>query len=500
MEADPIATSLTPSAKRSGVPEVSESLDLSIVGGTVVRAGGRALLDVGVRAGRIVAVAAPGTLPSARRTVDARGLFVLPGIVDTHFHCRAPDHPEREDFDSGTAAAAAGGVTTILEMPISEPACATPEVLERRMGLAREQARIDVGFFAAPGDLDAPRLREMADAGAVAFKVMMHGSPPGRESSFAGLAMTEDRDVYRALEEVRETGLLLCVHAEHQGLIDLFESRQQAAGHSDPIAHARSRPDVAEAIAVARLGAMNEVVGARVHVVHVSSARAVEYIRWFRSRGQAMTAETTPAYLFGSEDAIRTHGPFVKINPPMRTGRDQAALRAALRDGTIATIASDHAPFRGAEKEVGWSDIWNVGSGIPGVELTGRLLWDEALRGASTLEEVVAWTSERPATLFGLDARKGHLREGADADLVLLDPEAETVLTPGTFHSRSADAIRHVLGRRCRGAIVSVWSRGACVAEAGRVLAEPGRGWVVVPERATIAAPPEPRTAERTTP
>ncbi len=484
---------------RSGEAEVAEPLDLKIVGGTVVGDGGRALLDVGVRDGRIVAVAAPGTLLSAHRTVDARGLFVLPGIVDTHFHCRAPDHPEREDFDSGTAAAAAGGVTTILEMPISEPACATPEVLERRMRLARDQARIDVGFFAAPGDLDAPRLQEMADAGAVAFKVMMHGFPPGRESSFAGLAMTEDRDVYRALELVRDTGLLMCVHAEDQGLIDLFEARQQAAGRSDPIAHARSRPDVAEAIAVARLGAMNEVIGARVHVVHLSSGRAVEYIRWFRSRGQEMTAETTPAYLFGSEDDIRTHGPFVKINPPMRTSADQAALRAALRDGTIATIASDHAPFRGDEKEMGWSDIWHVGSGIPGVELTGRLLWDEALRGASTLEEVVAWTSERPATLFGIGTRKGHVREGADADLVLLDPEAETVLTPETFHSRSADAIRHVLGRRCQGAIVSVWSRGACVVEAGRILAEPGRGEVVVREPATAAEPPEPQISGRTT-
>ena len=473
------------------MPEVAAPLDLAVTGGTLVRGDGRAPLDVGVRDGTIVALAEPGQLPQARETIDARGLLVLPGIVDTHFHCRAPDHPEREDFDSGTAAAAAGGVTTLLEMPISDPACGTPDVLANRMALARSQARIDVGFFAAPGDLDAPLLQEMAAAGAVAFKVMMHGFPPGRESSFRGLAMTEDRDVYRALELVRDTGLLVAVHAEDQGLIDLFEAREQTAGHADPAAHARSRPPLAEAIAVARLGAMNEAVGARVHVVHVSSALAVEYIRWFQGRGQTMTAETTPAYLFGSLDDVATHGPYVKVNPPLRTPGDQLALWQALRDGAVRTIASDHAPFRGTEKEAGWTDIWEVGSGIPGVELTGPLLWDAALRGSATLEEVVRWTSEAPASLYGLDGRKGFLREGSDADLVLLDPNAEVELTTERFHSRSADAIRHVLGRRCRGAIVSVWSRGERVAAAGRVLADPGRGRVVTPAAAplTVGAP-----------
>ncbi len=462
-------------------------LELAITGGTVVRGSGRAALDIGVRDGIIVDICEPGGLPPARARVDASRLLVLPGIVDTHFHCRAPDHPEREDFDSGTAAAAAGGVTTVLEMPISEPACATPEVLAARMALARCQARVDVGFFAGPGDLDAPRLEEMAAVGAVAFKVMMHGFPAGRASSFRGLALTADRDVYRALELVRDTGLLMAVHAEDQGLIDLFEARERAAGRAGPMAHSRSRPVMAEAIAVARLGAMNEDVGASVHLVHVSSGRAVAYIRWFRERGQAMTAETTPAYLFGSEADVVEHGPFVKINPPLRTRDDQAALRGALLDGTIATIASDHAPFRAAEKQAGWDDIWEVGSGIPGVELTGRLLWDEALRGGFNLEQVVRWTSEAPARLYGLDHRKGHVRVGADADLLLLDPVAETQLTPATFVSRSADAIRHVLGRRCRGAIVSVWSRGERVFDGERVLASPGRGQVVTPKDQRVA-------------
>ena len=139
------------------------------------------------------------------------------------------------------------------------------------------------------------------------------------------------------------------MHAEHQSLIDLFEAREQADERArpgrDPLRHARSRPVVAEAAAVARLGAMNEAIGARVHVVHVSSTLAVEYIRWFRARGQALTAETTPAYLFGSEDDIRAHGPYVKVNPPMRPATEQAGLWAGLADGTLDLVVSDHAPF-----------------------------------------------------------------------------------------------------------------------------------------------------------
>ncbi len=461
-------------------------LDLAVSGGIVVSGSGRVACDLGVLGGRVVVVAAPGTLPPARARVDARGLLVLPGIVDTHFHCRAPDHPEREDFDSGTAAAAAGGVTTILEMPITTPACTTPEVLADRMALAATQARIDVGFYAAPGDLDRPRLFEMVAAGAVAFKAMMHAAPPGREDSFLGLAMPDERDLYRALEAVAETGKVLAVHAEHQRLIDLFEAREHAAERAgpgrDPLRHARSRPVVAEAAAVALLGAMNEAVGARLHVVHVSSTAAVAYLRWFRARGQALTAETTPTYLFGSEDDIRTHGPYVKVNPPMRPASEQAGLWAGLADGTLDLVVSDHAPFLPAEKEAGWDDVWSAGSGIPCVELTGPLMWDRALSGASTLEDVVRWTSEAPARVFGLDDRKGSLRVGRDADFVLLDPTRTRRLEGAGFVTRSAGSLRHVEGRVVRGALVGVWHRGRHVLDdGGRVLGAAGDGGVLVP-------------------
>lgn len=480
------------------------TIELLISGGTIVTSQGRARRDIGIAGGRIVALAEPGTLQHAREHIDAHNLLILPGIVDTHFHCRTPDHPEREDFDSGSAAAAAGGVTTLLEMPISDPACGTPEVLANRMALVAAQARIDIGLYAAVGDLDAPVAQEMADAGAIAFKLMMHTFPPGREASFRGLAMTENRDIYRALEIVAATGRLLAVHCEDQDLIDLFEAREMARHDHGPLAHARSRPAMAEAMAVARLGAMNEEIGGRVHVVHVSSARAADYIAWFQARGQRMTGETTPAYLFSTLKEVEAHGPYVKINPPLRDEAERLGLWDALRAGTLTTIASDHAPFRASEKEAGWGNIWGVGSGIPGVELTAPLLFDHALRGEVSLEQVVGWVSETPAELFGIGGQKGFLRVGNDADLLLLDPTREIELTPERFKSRSADAIRHPLGRRCRGEIVSVWSRGRCVAAAGEVLASPGDGRVLLPdslgEPRTHQNDPESQPQSRITP
>lgn len=243
---------------------------------------------------------------------------------------------------------------------------------------------------------------------------------------------------------------------------NMYREREMAHGANGPLAHARSRPTMAEALAVARLGAMNEDVGARVHVVHVSSARATDYIAWFQARGVPMTGETTPAYLFGTLADVEKHGPYVKINPPLRAEPERLGLWRALQTGTLQTIASDHAPFRGAEKEAGWADIWGVGSGIPGVELTAPLLFDYALRGNVTLEQVIGWVSEAPAELFGISNQKGFLRVGNGA-------------------------IRHPLGRRCRGEIVSVWSRGRCVAAAGTVLATPGDGQVLLPDTLSAA-------------
>ena len=484
-EARAAATMVDRSLDASGGPS---RYDLVVRGGRVVTRDGTMGRDIGVRDGKIAAVAPHGSLTTERVTVDATDCLVLPGIVDTHFHCRAPERPDREDFDSGTAAAAAGGVTTVFEMPITYPACNTPEVLADRMRLAAETARIDVGLYAAPGDLERPRLREMAALGAVAFKLLLHGPPSGREPAFEGLCITDDGAIYRALEAVRDTGLVCAIHAESQSLIDVLEARERALGHHDAFAHARSRPCVAEALAVARVGAINEDVGADVHIVHVSSRRATEYIRWFQSRGQPMSAETTPAYLLLDQRALDRFGAFLKVNPPLRTSEDQKVLWSGLVDGTLTLVVSDHSPFLPSEKGLGPEGIWGVGPGIPGVEATGRLLWHEALEGRITFEQVAAWCSENPAARFGIGTSKGSLREGADADFVVFDPAGSFTFDADTVHSRSGGSLRHLFGHTVRGDIRSVWSRGRKVMENGTIVASPGSGAIVRPAAAASPA------------
>ncbi|MDR7468142.1 MAG: amidohydrolase family protein [Armatimonadota bacterium] len=183
-----------------------DRLDLRVLNGTLVDGESQRQVDLGVKDGVVVLIGLPGTLPAAREEVDAHGLLILPGLVDSHVHIRAPERPDREDFASGTAAAAAGGVTTIFEMPVTTPCCASPEVLRDRMALAARTARVDVAFYAALGDLARPRLREMADLGAVAFKIFLHAAPPGRHEAFDGLAFPDPADAFRALQLVQETG------------------------------------------------------------------------------------------------------------------------------------------------------------------------------------------------------------------------------------------------------------------------------------------------------
>jgi allantoinase len=456
-------------------------LDLRVINGTVVD--GRLIhhADLGIKDGRVAVVGAPGTLPPAREDLDVRGLLVLPGIVDTHVHFRAPERPDREDFASGTAAAAAGGVTTVFEMPITTPCCATPEVLRQRMALCEQTAYVDMGFYAAPGDLDRPRLKEMAALGAVGFKIFLHPAPANRREAFEGMAFPDPGETYRALALVHETGRVCAFHAEDQTLINAFEGPLRAAGRKDPEAHALSRPDLAEAYAIARVGTVNEQIGARVHICHVTSRLALDYIRWFQERGQRMTAETTTAYLFLSLEDVRRFGPFVKINPPLRTLQDQQALWNGLNAGILSMIVSDHAPFTEQEKSEGWRDIWPVGSGIPGLEITGRLLWHEALEGRIGLEQAVLWCSENGARLFDLFPRKGTLREGSDADFVLFDPEADFIFTRDRLFSRSRDSLKHLEGVRVRGTIRSTWLRGQMVFDGDRVVAAQGTGHVVRP-------------------
>lgn len=451
-------------------------IDLAILNATVVTEHGERALDVGIEGERIVAVAPRGELPAARRTIDATGMLLLPGAVDVHFHCRTPGYENRGDFFTETCAAAAGGTTSIFEMPISQPGCATVEIFRDRRRLIEEQAVIDVALYGAPGTLNRDDVLGMAAEGAIGYKIFMHRAPAGREEEFIGICLTEDDELFQAMSLTRETGLRLVAHCESDSMLEAGLARERERGDNSLSAHGASRPPVVEAVAVARFLTMAEATGAPVHVAHVSCKQALDVLKRFQRDGVDATGETCPHYLFFTAAQVRKHAGYAKINPPVRGRSDQDALWEGLKDGSLCLVTTDHAPYIVDEKERGAESIWKAPAGAPGAQTLLPLMLDAALRGRLTLAQAVALISSQPARLFGLYPRKGAIVEGADADICLFDPRPTITFSRDRMVSKAADVDKLYEGLELRGEVVATISHGRVIYEKGAILAEPGSG------------------------
>lgn len=456
--------------------------DLAVINGTVVNpfVGPRPATVV-VKGGQIADVVPPDEPVVAARIIDAQDLLVLPGAIDAHFHCRAPAFPARGDFASETRAAAAGGVTTIFEMPISKPGVATAAVWNARCQLAARDAFVNVGLFGAPGLGDAVEIAAMAASGAIAFKLFLTRAPAGREDEFIGLQAENLGAVAEALSFIRPTGLRCAFHAEDQSLVDFYSARAIASDKPDYRRHLMSRPSVTEATAVAALVTLAHALDTPIHIVHVTSRSAVEAIRHARAQGAPVTAETCPHYLLFTDDILAEVGPFGKINPPLRTADDCDALWEGLADGTLDFIATDHAPFTLAEKEAAWDDIMNAPPGHPGVEALVPIVLTEALRDRFSLARAVELISTGPAQVYDLYPRKGIVKPGSDADLCLYDPRPETHLDRADWLTRAAQCNRLYDGRPVHGQVHSTIVGGKLVYDAGVIRGQPGDGQIVRP-------------------
>jgi len=455
--------------------------DLLVRGGKVVLENRVEPLDVGVRNGRIAALLAPGSSARAARVVAAEGLHVLPGAVDIHFHVRAPAYPERGTVESETRAAAAGGVTTVFEMPISRPCCGTPEVFRARREHFAERAHVNFGLYGAPGRLRRDEVLGMADEGAIGFKIFMTRAPKGRDDEFDGLCLPATAGQYEALKLVKETGLVVVVHAEDDSLLTHLTAQLVAAGRNDPPAHLESRPPFVEATAIATLLTMNQAVGARVHIAHVSSRHALDTLRAFQRRGDDVTGETCPQYLRFDQGALAKHGAYAKINPPLRTQGDIEALWEGVRDGSLIAITTDHSPFTVAEKEKARTDLWAAPPGAPGVEelVVGTL--DAVAAERLTLVQAARLIATNGARRFGLYPRKGVVQEGADADLTLVDLDATTTIDRHRLHTASRDTDRLYDGMTFRARVAGTILAGEVVFDGEEVLNRPGDGRFVRP-------------------
>lgn len=455
-------------------------IDTLLQGGEVLLPDGLHRLDLGLAGGRIAGLYAPGTAPEAAEVRDCTGLTILPGLVDIHFHIRAPSYPQRGTVQSETRAAAAGGVTTLFEMPIAKPCCSNAAELERRRAHFAQNAVVNFGLYGAPGDLSEGAVGAMQAGGAIAIKMFTTTPPQGREDEFEGLAFPGESEQFRALQLIARTGLPLVVHAESADLLAHFEAAATGLNPADAATHTAARPAVCEAVAVAKLLAMNITAQARLHIAHVTSAETVAILRGFAGTSD-FSAETCPQYLFATEDDVARYGVFAKVNPPIRSQADQDALWQAIADGVIGHVTTDHAPFSAAEKQATVSNFPAAPPGVPGVEFILPAMLDAVAKGRLTLKHAHDLTSANGARRYGIYPRKGAILPGSDADLVLVDLAAETLLSPASLHTNARDVAQLFVGRRLRGAVKSTWVAGKIVYHDGKVTGQPGHGRHVTP-------------------
>lgn len=436
------------------------------------------LIDAGIAAkdGKIIAIAGDDYLPAAKETVDGGGKCLLPGGVDPHVHFRDPGKTERETFLTGSMAAAAGGVTTVCEHPISLPPPYSPELIRKRIEIAGRRSVVDFAFFGAAGADKLAEIPRAAQEAIIGFKTFFHDPPEGRELEFTGLTMADDAAIYAGFQAVAKTGKILAVHAENNDIIAAQIKKFRAAGMVSGIHHAASRPPISEIEAVAKVLCIARDTGTRVLLCHISTGAAAKLVIEEKSRGQEAYLETCPHYLFLNETALESFGPFAKCNPPLRSRDIVDELWEHVRDGGVDIIGSDHGPFLPAEKEIGYKDIFSAPAGFPGIDLRLPLMLTAVKQGKLSLERAVALISTNPAKVYGLYPRKGAIRLGADADFVLVDLAGEYVVDRAKGYSLSADSARLFDGWKLGGLPVMTVVRGRIVMREGSVSAD-NEGW-----------------------
>ena len=427
-------------------------------------------VSVGVQAGRIAAIAAPECMPEGARTLDLTGEYLIPGTIDTHMHVRDPGHTERGTFYTETMAAAAGGVTTILEQPISVPPQHNVEILERRIARAEAQCVVDFAFYGAAGGEYLEDIAQLAaDGRIVAYKTFLHAPPEGREQEFQGLTMADDAQLYAGMRELAKTGLFCAFHAENNDMISANIRRLRAEGRVSPEYHCVSRPTVAEVTSVERILNFVWETGARVEIAHVSCPEVMELLRQAKKDGLPVYVETCPHYLFLTEEDMVKFGPYAKCNPPVRSRAQAEKLWDYINDGTVDYMGSDHSPFLVEEKTRGLKDIFAAAAGFPGADLRLPLMLDAVAEGRTTLEKVVELLSVNPARCFGLYPTKGTIQVGADADFTLFRMDRHTVVDKARNYSHARDIAIPYDGRELKCAVTGTIVRGRVVMRDGVV-------------------------------
>jgi allantoinase len=406
-----------------------------------------------VESGRIQGVVSQSEVPADAIVEDFGEAALLPGLVDSHVHMNEPGRTEWEGFFTATRAAAAGGYTMLVDMPLNcVPATTTVAALEAKRRAAQGQCRVDWAAWGGVVPGNEEQIEPLANAGVRGFKCfLVH---PGIEE----FGMVTEQDLRSALPHVARTGLPLLVHAELPGPIDAATKELQDADWARYETYLRSRPDEAELNAIQMMLSLCREYGVRLHIVHLASASALEMLQAARAEGTRVTVETCPHYLHLEAETIADGATQCKCAPPIRSHENHELLWQGLRDGVIDMVVTDHSPCPPEMKELERGDFRYAWGGIASLSMALPVTWTEAQQRGFNLSDISRWMSDRPAHLSGCDHRKGKLAGGYDADFVVFDPEAEFTVTEDRLHHRHA--VSPYIGKRLFGLVKRTYLRG----------------------------------------
>ncbi|WCE28892.1 allantoinase AllB [Vibrio sp. SCSIO 43137] len=454
----------------------STEMDLVITGGTLVLNTGTQPGNIAVKDGKIAAITSPDVVFPSRETIDASHQLVFPGGVDPHVHFKEPGAGSvRENFGSGTRQAAAGGITTTVEMPLSDPLVTSKDAFDLKVRTADPQVVTDYALWGLLPSNELHRLDELIDCGSVAFKTFLSTDPDAPKLT--------DYHLLQSMKAIAKQQRFIGFHAENASIIDFTAEQMEKGGITGGLAHLQSRPDIAEIEAISRIALFSEETGCDIHICHLSSGKARETIRAARNRGVSMTVETCPSYLVLDDSDLDHWGVFAKCNPPIREKANQEILWDMLFKGEINMIGSDHCPYTDEDRLKHDGDIWAVPPGLPGIELMFPIMLDAGLnKRGMPAEKIAELLCYAPAKRFGLSHSKGSLRVGGDADIVLADPNKKWTYEGAKSLGMQKSSLTPWEGKEFTGQVTASIVRGKTVFREGEILVDAGYGQLIYPE------------------
>ena len=422
--------------------------------------------SLAINQGKILKIGKEQNMPKTQTKIDLNNLLILPGLIDVHVHLRDEGKAHKEDFYSGTAAAAAGGITTVLDMPNNNPVTMSIEGLRRRMEIAKGKILVNVGFY-SEFPKNTKETEEIIREGAVAFKLFM-------VEQIGGLDIDDDYILLEAFKTVSELRVPVAVHAEDKTTLKKVEDELKRGNRNDIEAFLRAHSENVEVIAMKRLLTIAKQTNVHMHFCHMSTENGLKAIIDGKKSGIKVTCETTPHHLFLSVNDLRRIGTLALTMPPIRERHHATALWNGIRNSLIDILASDHAPQTPGEKKA--ESVWDVKVGIPGLETTLPLLLTEVKHGRLSIADIVRLMSEKPAEIFGLKGI-GCLKEGNNADVTVVDLDRKHKIDASKFHSKAKYSPFN--GWNVEGKPVKTFVGGQLIMDEGEIVAEAGSGRII---------------------